>query len=101
MKPKKGKIENKRLKKSELVERILAFLEKENRQAFNYKQIAFAIGATSSHNRLDIINILDELVADDAILEVSLGRYKADTNRGTENIRLFCSAVQMARTLLL
>lgn len=89
MKPKKGKTENKRLKKSELVERILAFLEKENRQAFNYKQIAFAIGATSSHNRLDIINILDELVADDAILEVSLGRYKADTNRGTENIGYF------------
>ncbi len=78
-----------RLKKRELQERILKFLEKESRQAFNYKQVAFAVGATNPANRIDVINLLDELAAADVILEVDLGRYKANTNRGTENTGIF------------
>ena len=49
-----------RMKKSELQEKILAFLEKEKKQAFNYKQVAFAIGAGHPANRNDVINMLDE-----------------------------------------
>jgi len=79
----------KRVKKSSLVAPILEFLEKENKKAFNYKQIAYAIGALHPSNKIDIINILDSLVADDRIVEVSLGRYKAKSNRGTENIGYF------------
>lgn len=78
-----------KLKKRDLIERILLFLQKENKQAYNYKQIAFAIDATHPANRVDIINILDELVADDMLTEVSLGRYKAVSNRGTENVGSF------------
>lgn len=78
-----------RIKKSELADRILAFLNKENKQAFNYKQIAFAIDATAPAQRLDLINVLDELAADGAISEVSLGRYKAHTTRGNESIGTF------------
>lgn len=80
---------SRRMKKSELMEKILEFLQHENRKAFNYKQIAYAIGAMSSSNRLDIINMLEELVAADDIIEVSLGRYKAKANRGTENVGYF------------
>lgn len=78
-----------RLKKRELLDRIMAFLKKENKKAFNYKQIAFGIGATHPANRIDVINLLDELAAADDITEVSLGRYKAKANRGTENIGIF------------
>ena len=78
-----------RLKKRELQERILQFLEKENRQAFNYKQIAFAIDATHPMNRMDVINILEELADIEAIQEVETGRYKAISNRGTENVGEF------------
>ena len=67
----------------------MKFLEKESRQAFNYKQVAFAVGATNPANRIDVINLLDELAAADVILEVDLGRYKANTNRGTENTGIF------------
>lgn len=74
-----------RLKKSVLVDRILAFMQKENKQAFNYKQIAHGIEATHPSNRMDIINLLDDLTAADLLTEVSLGRYKAKSNRGTEN----------------
>ena len=77
----------KRMRKAELQEKILAFLEKENRQSFNYKQIAFAIDAQDL--KLDVINLLDELVAADVIQEVGLGKYKAPANRGSENVGTF------------
>ena len=78
-----------RMKKKDLQEKLMKFLEKENKQAFNYKQIAFAIGATNPANRMDVINLLDELAAADLIQEVALGKYKANANRGTENVGLF------------
>ncbi|MCH5226978.1 MAG: ribonuclease R [Muribaculaceae bacterium] len=78
-----------KIRKVDLEHLILNFLEKENRQAFNYKQIAFAINATHPSNRMDVINILDSLAAAERIQEVGLGKYKANSNRGTENIGQF------------
>lgn len=78
-----------RLKKRDLQQKIMEFLQKESKQAFNYKQIAFAIGASHPASRMDVINLLEELAAADEIQEVSLGRYKAKANRGTENIGIF------------
>ncbi|MCH5229110.1 MAG: ribonuclease R [Muribaculaceae bacterium] len=78
-----------KIKKSDLERLILNFLEKENKQSFNYKQIAFAINATHPSNRMDVINILDALAAAEMIQEVGLGKYKANSNRGTENIGEF------------
>ncbi|MDE6339079.1 MAG: ribonuclease R, partial [Muribaculaceae bacterium] len=76
---------DRRLKKRELYEKVMDFLQKQNKQSFNYKQIAFAIDATNPQSRLDIINLLDELVAAEEIQEVGLGKYKAFSNRGTVN----------------
>ena len=78
-----------RIKKSDLERLIINFLEKESKQSFNYKQIAFAINATHPSNRMDVINILDALAAAEIIQEVGLGKYKAISNRGTENIGEF------------
>lgn len=78
-----------RIAKRDLERMILNFLEKENRQSFNYKQVAFAINATNPANRMDVINILDTLTAAELIQEVGLGKYKAIGNRGTENTGLF------------
>lgn len=92
MKKTKEKIENteiRRFKKKELQERILELLQKNSKNSFNYKQIAFAIGATNPQSRLDIINLLDELVALEYIQEIGLGKYKAFDNRGTENVGIF------------
>lgn len=77
------------MRKQELYEKVMEFLQKESRQAFNYKQIAFAIGATHPSSRMDLINLLDTLAEEDEITEVSLGRYKAKNNRGTESIGYF------------
>ncbi len=78
-----------RLKKNELRDKVIEFLSRQNKQAFNYKQIAHGIGAEHPSNRLDIINLLDTLAAADEILEVSLGKYKEKANRGSENIGYF------------
>ncbi|MCH5242351.1 MAG: ribonuclease R [Muribaculaceae bacterium] len=78
-----------RIKKADLERLILNFLEKENKQSFNYKQIAFAINATHPSNRMDVINILDALAAAEVIQEVGIGKYKAMSNRGTQNIGTF------------
>ena len=77
-----------RLKKSELRDKIMDFLHKEYRQAFNYKQISHGIGVDAAF-RDDVINMLDALVAVDDITEVSLGKYKAKSNRGTSGEGLF------------
>lgn len=74
-----------KIKKKDLERLILNFLEKENRQSFNYKQVAFAINATHPTNRMDVINILDALTAAELIQEVGIGKYKAISNRGTQN----------------
>lgn len=78
-----------RISKSAIASRIVEFLQKESRQAFNYKQIAFAIDCTGASRRMELLNVLDELAAAGDITEVSLGRYKANSNRGTENVGTF------------
>ncbi len=79
----------KRFKKKELYDKVLNFLHTHERQSFNYKQIAFAIDAMNPQSRFDIINLLDELVAAEEIQEVGLGKYKAFSNRGSENVGVF------------
>ncbi len=78
-----------RLKRKEIEQRVLEFLQKEIRKSFNYKQIAFGIGATHKANRMDVINVLDELVDADKITEVSLGKYKAKPSRTSDGIGFF------------
>ena len=79
---------SRRPRKADLRDRIMEFLTKEYRQAFNYKQVAHAIGVDNAY-RDDVINMLDALVAADDIMEVSLGKYKALSNRGTESEGIF------------
>lgn len=78
-----------RMPVKELRQRVIDLLRKQNKQVFNYKQIAYAIGATNPSNRIDVINLLDELVMTDEIVEVSLGRYKANAMASTESVGIF------------
>ena len=77
------------MKKKELQDKILEFLQKQNKQSFNYKQISFGIGATNPANRMDVINLLEELAAGEVIAETELGKYKANSSLGTENVGYF------------
>ncbi len=86
---KKGDKRGMRMRKQDLLNKIVEFLQQHNRQSFNYKQIAFGIGVEKPSHRLDVLNALDELVASDDILEVDLGKYKAKSNRGVESTGYF------------
>jgi len=77
------------MRKQDLLRKIVEFLQQQNRQSFNYKQIAFGIGVEKPAHRLDVLNALDELVASDDIFEVDLGKYKAKSNRGVESTGYF------------
>lgn len=60
------------------------FLLANKSQSFNYKQIAFGIDVTDKRARVDVLNMLDDLVAAEDIIEVSLGKYKASAARPLE-----------------
>ena len=79
---------SRRMKKNELRDAVMDFLQKEYRQAFNYKQVSHGIGLDAAF-RDDVINMLDALVAADEITEVALGKYKAKSNRGTVSDGVF------------
>lgn len=73
------------MSKRDLFDKIMEFLQKNPKQSFNYKQIAFGIGLDNKSHRNNLLNALDDLVAAEDILEVDLGKYKAIGNRGVEN----------------
>lgn len=78
-----------RMRKTELPGQILEFLQMQNKQSFNYKQIAFGIGMENPARRMDIITLLEDMAEAGEIQEVELGKYKAKSNRGTESTGYF------------
>lgn len=78
-----------RFSKGEMTQAVMDFLHSDPKRSYNYKQIAYGIGATHASVRNDIINLLDDLVAAEQIQEVALGKYKAPGNRGTAREGIF------------
>ncbi|MFZ4455541.1 MAG: ribonuclease R [Bacteroidales bacterium] len=66
----------KRMKKEEIVRRIVEFLSTDTKRAFNYKQISHAIGALTHPQKELVVNILYNLAADDIVEEVAPGKFK-------------------------
>ncbi len=75
--------------KQDLPTLIMDFLRQQNKQSFNYKQIAYGIGITDPSRRMELINTLDTLVAAEDLLEVDLGKYKYPVDRKSEVIGYF------------
>ena len=72
-----------RLKKKELLPQIIAFFEEQPSLSFNYKQVSEAIGVKRDIQRQQVFGILEELKADDFLLETALGKFKLN-KRGKE-----------------
>ncbi len=56
---------------------MLQYISQQKNNTFNYKQVAYAIGADSPASHRSIALILAELAFDGDIIEVSPGKYKA------------------------
>lgn len=72
----------KRKTKKQIISSVINFFNKNTGDSFNYKQIGSEIGVKTQPERLILISILDDLRADDFIIEIAKGKYKANT-RGT------------------
>lgn len=70
-----------KLKKKELAEAVLKFLNQNREKQFNYKQIAAALNIRGEEGRRTLIKVLDKLRGADRVLETSRGRYRIN-NRG-------------------
>ena len=78
----------KRLKKGEMIQAILSVFQAAPKEPFNYKQISKVIGASNEVQKLQVVDILYDLAAEDIISEVDRGRYRFN-NLGTIAIGTF------------
>lgn len=78
----------KRLKKGEMIQAILSVFQAAPKEPFNYKQISKVIGASNEVQKLQVVDILYDLAAEDVISEVDRGRYRFN-NLGTIAIGTF------------
>ena len=78
----------KRLKKGEMIRAILSVFQAAPKEPFNYKQISKVIGASNEVQKLQVVDILYDLAAEDIISEVDRGRYRFN-NLGTIAIGTF------------
>ena len=79
----KSTTEKKRMKKSDMLTRIVNFFNQDKNRAFNYKQVAHGIEATTMPQKQQVILLLEGLTEQDFLIEVVPGKYKVK-NRGTQ-----------------
>lgn len=75
-KPKKNKA--KRMKKSVMTRSIVSVFQSSPKESFNYKQISKLIGVESHVQKIQVANMLQELMAGGVITETDRGRYRYD-----------------------
>ena len=78
-KEKKGKKEKgvgKRMKKEAMIQAIISVFQSAPKEPFNYKQISKIIGVENQVQKLQVVDILYDLSAEDIITEIDRGRYR-------------------------
>lgn len=75
-KGKKRKVADKRMKKGAMIQAIISAFQSSPKEAFNYKQISKIIGVESQVQKLQVVDILYDLSAEDIITEIDRGRYR-------------------------
>ncbi len=75
-KEKPGGSGKKRMKKDEMIRRIVDFMSLDPQRSFNYKQVSHAIGVSTHPQREMVVDILTDLVQDDVLKEVVTGKFR-------------------------
>ncbi|MCC8132715.1 MAG: ribonuclease R [Tannerellaceae bacterium] len=84
----KKSAKGKRMKKDQMVQSVISVFQSSPKEPFNYKQISKLIGVESQVQKLQVVDILYDLSADDFITELDRGRYRLN-NLGTIAIGTF------------
>lgn len=79
---------SKRIKKEDMLASVVEFFNQDRKRAFNYKQVAHGVGATTTPQKQMVFQLLEGMAEQNFLIEVSPGKYKAN-NRGTEVIGRF------------
>ena len=82
------KKDSKRIKKDDMLALIVEFFNQDRKRAFNYKQVAHGVGATTTPQKQMVFQLLEGMAEQNFLIEVSPGKYKANS-RGTEVIGRF------------
>ncbi len=72
----KGMKSSKRLKKQEIIRRIVDLFNQYPKELMNYKQVSAEIGATTQVNKLMVLEIMETLKDDDFLVEEERGKYR-------------------------
>ena len=75
-KAKKEKSGGKRMKKAEMLQAIISVFQSSPKELFNYKQISKKIGIENQVQKLQVVDLLYDLSAEDIITEADRGRYR-------------------------
>ena len=79
---------SKRIKKEDMLASVVEFINQDRKRAFNYKQVAHGVGATTTPQKQMVFQLLEGMAEQNFLIEVSPGKYKANS-RGTEVIGRF------------
>ena len=71
-----SKSNNKRMKKEAMINAIIDVFKSSPKEPFNYRQISSMIGVTNQVQKLQVVDILYDLSADNFISEIDRGRYR-------------------------
>lgn len=78
-KVKKKKGTGKRMKKEVMIQAIIETFQSSPKEPFNYKQISKIIGVENQVQKLQVVDILYDLSAEDIITEIDRGRYRLNS----------------------
>ncbi len=85
---KESKKGGKRMKKQAMLHAVISAFQSAPKEPFNYKQISKIIGVESQVQKLQVVDILYSLAADDFITEIDRGRYRLNS-LGTIAVGIF------------
>lgn len=71
-----SKSDNKRMKKEAMIQAVIDAFKSSPKEFFNYRQISSMIGITNHVQKLQVVDILYDLSADNFISEIDRGRYR-------------------------
>ncbi|MCC8155265.1 MAG: ribonuclease R [Tannerellaceae bacterium] len=78
-KEKKNNSGAKRLTKDIMIHSIVSLFQSSPKELFNYKQVSKKIGVSNQVQKLQVVDILYDLSADDFITEIDKGRYRLNS----------------------
>lgn len=84
----KSKGNNKRMKKDVMINAIINTFKASPKEPLNYRQICSIIGVTNQVQKLQVVDILYDLAAENFIFEIDRGRYRYN-DIGTTAVGLF------------